>query len=858
MKRIAVHIRAFFRSLFGGRRSRQSFEQVFGNFREVLDRNNRSLEVITGMGDTLGGDYLFDIQYVRRSYAELYAAMGGSLESFTRLTENRYPQLAEVLGGIDERIRHGIEETFPESKDLVVPYERITGESLGVVGGKNANLAELRNVLKVAVPEAFAITTGAFDAYMRHNHVFDKIALPADNDPVSEDMLRELYETVLHGDMPPALSRAIDQAVHRLRSRSAGSSIAVRSSAGEEDGEFSFAGQFDTVLNVPLDPTEIEKAYRKVIASLFSGKSSLYQARLGLLLKDMKMAVACVAMVDAEASGVLYTRDPGGDGHSMVISSTWGLGAAIVEGQADADLFSVSREGDHVLIGTRIGSKSSMVVPAAGYGVATIATPAEKQKRPSLLPGQISELAALALRVEKHFRRPQDIEWAIDRKGDVMLLQTRPLRTIEDRSPAAIEQVDPARPVIAKDLGVAVQKGAAAGKVFVLRNERELDSIPRGAILVARHDSSHFVRVMTEVSAIITDAGAPTSHMAALCREFRIPTVVNAGTATELLATGQEITVLVEGKGATFYPGLDQLLVDRAMHDDATMEELFEFRKKRYLLRSIAPLNLIDPLRDEFAPRACKTMHDVLRFIHEKSVSSLIEYAEHRVRSGTVRLDLPIPAGITLIDIGGGLENPEHAGNVPAEQVTSAPLRAIISGMTHPGTWRSDVVPMQVQDFMSSMLRVPDLMSDSRGGAETNLAVISGEYAHISLKFGYHFIVLDCFCSRNARNNHIYFRFTGGATDISKRSRRLQLIALILEHYGFTMGTKGDLIVARLANMAQAEMLIVLDQVGRLISFTRQLDAVLNDDHAVKHYAQLFLDEHYQYAGYANTGARVP
>ncbi len=849
MKRFAVHMRAFFRTLTGRARHRRSFEQVFDNFREVLERNNRSLEIITSMGDTLGGDYLFDIQYVRRSYEDLHAAMIGSIDSFTRLTQNNYPQLAGVLAGIDARIRHGIEETFPESKDLVFPYERITGERLHDVGGKNANLAELRNVLKITVPEAFAITTGAFDAYMRHNRIFDRIGLPLEGGALPDDQLRELYELVLHGVMPPELSRAIEQGVQQLKPRCVGCSIAVRSSAGEEDGAFSFAGQFDTVLNVPLDAQEIEKAYRKVIASLFSGKSSVYQTRLGLQLKDMKMAVACVAMVDAEASGVLYTRDPGGDRNNMVISASWGLGAVIVEGQAGADLFTVSREEEHGQVGARIGSKSSMLVPAAGYGVVTVATPVEKQMQPSLLPAQIAELARLALTVEKHFRRPQDIEWAVDRSGRIVFLQTRPLSSVDDRPPAPLEHHDPVRPVIARGLGTAVQKGAAAGKVHVLKNERDLDAIPRGAILVARHDSSHFVRVMTEVSAIITDAGSPTSHMAALCREFRIPTVVNAAGATDLLVTGQEITVSVDSTGATLYAGRDQQLVERASQDESTMEELFEFRKKRYLLRSIAPLNLIDPLRDEFTPQACRTMHDILRFIHEKSVSSLIEYAEHGVRSGTVRLDLPIPAGITLIDIGGGLDNPTHVSHVPTEQVTSAPLRAIVSGMTHPGTWRSDAVPMQVQDFMSSMLRVPDLMSDSRGGVETNMAVISGEYAHISLKFGYHFIVLDCFCSTNARNNHIYFRFTGGATDIAKRSRRLQLIAQILEHYGFTMGTKGDLIVARLANRPQAEMLTVLDQLGRLISFTRQLDAVLNDDHAVTHYVQSFLDGSYAYAG---------
>jgi pyruvate,water dikinase len=209
-------------------------------------------------------------------------------------------------------------------------------------------------------------------------------------------------------------------------------------------------------------------------------------------------------------------------------------------------------------------------------------------------------------------------------------------------------------------------------------------------------------------------------------------------------------------------------------------------------------------------------------------------------------LDLTIPAGIMVIDIGGGLDKPLHADRVTAEQVISLPLRALISGLTHPGIWRSDAVPLNVNDFMSSMLRVPDIMSDSGGRVESNMAVISREYANISLKFGYHFIIVDCFCSENTRNNHIYFRFTGGATDMTKRSRRLQLIAEILGEYGFNIKTKGDLIVARLANIGRNEAEIVLDQLGRLISFTRQLDTVLQDDHMVKRYARNFLDGRYQ------------
>jgi pyruvate,water dikinase len=847
MTNLAGKLNSLYRTLRSVRRNRDSFELLFSRFREVLDDNNRALEIITDMGDTLGGDYLFDIQYVKQSYADLHAAVGDSLRDFDLLTHGRYPKLREKFREIDEGIRHVIDETVIAAKDLVVFYENVTGDRVRDIGGKNSNLAEIKNVLKLNVPDAFAVTNRAFDAFMGHNRIFEKIQLPQNNDPAPGASLHEVHELILHGEMPPDLHRAIDKAVNKIRSRCKGKcSLAVRSSAGEEDGDFSFAGQFETVLNVPLETAAVEKAYRKVIASLFSEKSSIYQKRLGYDLSDMKMAVGCVVMVDADTSGVLYSIDQQGSRDTLIINATWGLGTSVVEGQTDADLYRVNK-GNREIVDTRIGTKDSMVIGMEQGGVKAVATPEGKRTRSSLDHVQVAELARLALLIEKHFRRPQDIEWAIDSQGRAFILQARPLRLSgDDTSTGVAGPGVPDAQVIVKNSGLAVQNGVAAGRVFILKNIKELDAIPKGAILVARHDSSHFVRVMTDVSAIVTDMGTPTSHMAALCREFRIPTIVNAGNATHLLAHGQEITIQVENDGATIYEGLVRQVVERARNDSIKMEELLEFRKKRYLLRYIAPLNLVDPLRDEFTPQACKTIHDILRFIHEKSVAELIETAQSGVKAGAVTLDLTIPAGIMVIDIGGGLDNSSHSDHVSSEQIASLPLRALIRGMTRPGIWRSDAVPLNVNDFMSSMLRMPDIMSDSGGRVESNMAVISREYANVSLKFGYHFIVLDCFCSENTRNNHIYFRFTGGATDMTKRSRRLQLIAEILGEYGFNIKTKGDLIVARLANIDRGEAENVLDQLGRLISYTRQLDAVLRDDQAIKRYARNFLDGIYQ------------
>jgi pyruvate,water dikinase len=152
---------------------------------------------------------------------------------------------------------------------------------------------------------------------------------------------------------------------------------------------------------------------------------------------------------------------------------------------------------------------------------------------------------------------------------------------------------------------------------------------------------------------------------------------------------------------------------------------------------------------------------------------------------------------------------------------------------------------LKVNDFLSSMMRMPDITADRSEYVGYNVAVVSKEYMNLSLRFGYHFNMLDCYCSETARYNHIYFRFVGGATDISKRSRRIQLIAAVLQEYGFNIKIKGDLIIARLANIRRNEMEIILDQAGRLIAFTRQLDAVLHDDDAVERYRKRFMEGNY-------------
>ncbi len=835
------------RSLVRSRRprTREEFGQLFRSFHEIMDSNTRALEIITEMGDVLSGDYLFDIQYVRRSLDALDASVRSSLAHFDELTGEQHRELNEIYRQIDGAVRQVVDGAAPETGELVLPLSKIDGSMAASVGGKMANLGEMKRSLPLMVPDGFVVTTRGFDAYVRHNRVFEKAGPMESRRTAAPSWYEGLGEIMLHGELPAELHQALTRALGKLRSRRGNDcTLAVRSSAGDEDGEHSFAGQFATVLGVPPDIDALEKAYRKVIASLYSGQAAAYQERFGYDPAKMKMAVGFLVMVDAVASGVLFTVDPAGGREAMVISSAWGLGTSVVDGRVDADQFVVGRDG--AVAEERIGSKAATASRRPGGGVRETATPGERRAEPSISSAQTIALSRAGALLEEHFRGPQDVEWAFDPQGELFILQSRPLRVAAQAEAATVRPDEASGRFSFRNAGIIVQRGVAVGAVHVVKTDRDLESAPRGAVLAVKHDSPSLVRAMPRIAAIITDTGSLTSHMASLAREFRVPTVVNTGNATKVLSPGREVTVVL-AEDAKVLAGRDPAALASATEHAASMDDLYEFRRKRYILRHIAPLNLVDPFRDDFSPQACRTVHDILRFLHERAVGRLIDAAGFGARSGgAVKLDLSIPAGITVIDIGGGLTGMNGRGTAAPEQISSVPFRAVVEGMIHPGAWRSEAVPLSMNDFMASMFHAPDLVAEGDRQMGSNVAVISGEYVNLNIKFGYHYTILDSYVSDTPRSNHIYFRFAGGATDLTKRSRRLRLIERILTEHGFRVTTRGDLLTGRLSGLGRDDMTAVLDQLGRLISFTRQMDAVLATDDDIERYAGDFLQGRYE------------
>lgn len=825
---------------------RQPFVAIFKKFQEILETNNQVLELIAEANDKLGGDYIFDQQYIRSLCRELADLVQRLINNLDYITPRKYLALTDAFNRIQEEIDE-IQAGRPAvaGAGLVVPYHELARDMITAVGAKNANLAELHAVLGLRVPRGFAITTAAFHAFLDHNKLAGKIEplLAAwEADQLSgRQAAQKIQKLILAAPLPSGLAKEIHRALGALwPTPGAGRGfLAVRSSAWGEDSELSFAGQYTSLLNVPA--VRLENAYRQVLASAYSERALEYRRRQGFKESEVAMAVACQEMIDARSSGVLYTVDPQRpERDAMLIAAAWGLGTTVVAGRA-ADQFVVERRSPFSVLEIKVVNKENTVRPAPDGGTVNQPLSPDMQIRVCLSNDELGRIAECGMLVERYFKRPQDMEFAIDRQGRLVLLQARQLRVKPHTAPRAVDLADLGSkyPVLLHDQGCVAQKGIGAGPVFLIRNDRDLDRFPAGAIMVAKQASPILARALARAAGLITDVGSPTSHLGTIAREFRVPAILNTGDATTVLAPGREITIDAEEN--VVYDGRVKELEQYSFAAEA-IEETYEYRLLRQVLTRIAPLNLLDPTDRDFTPAACRTLHDITRYIHEKAVEELIDRNYyHRYDPNTIagRLKWKIPLDLVMIDIGGGLL-PGAGKTILLEQVVSAPMQGLLQGLAKPGAWDNEPMSIDFGSFMSSLTRTFSTELASPRYVGQNLAVISRQYANVSLRLGYHFTMIDAYITDNINDNYAYFRFFGGVTDTVRRSRRAKFLGKVLAQHDFRVDVHGDLVVARVKKFPAADMQQRLYVLGLLVGFTRQLDVQMGSDRQITEHMQKF------------------
>ena len=334
-------------------------------------------------------------------------------------------------------------------------------------------------------------------------------------------------------------------------------------------------------------------------------------------------------------------------------------------------------------------------------GLQEIPVPPEMQDQPCLSPEQIKVLAAYGVKLEEHYHCPQDVEWALDQDGRLMVLQSRPLVL---QAPTGKELQDiPAvtgYPVLVEG-GAAAFPGVGCGPAFLVQRDEDLLNFPDGAVLVARHSSPKFVMVMAKAQAIVTDSGSISGHMASLSREFSLPTLLDTKVATQTIAPGQIVTV--DAYTCRIYQGRVPELLDHQPPRESHLKDTPVYETLKQVAEFILPLHLVDPRSPEFSPDFCRSLHDLGRLVHEFSYTEMFKISDLvSAREGyALKLDAAIPLDLYLIDLGGGLTGADpQAHKVTPDQVASVPLQAVLRGMLREDVRAREPRPVQLSGLI--------------------------------------------------------------------------------------------------------------------------------------------------------------
>ena len=444
------------------------------------------------------------------------------------------------------------------------------------VGGKNASLGEMISGLDsqgVRVPGGFATTAEAFESFLEYSDLKNKInKLLSDLDVTN---IQELTKTGLlirqwveEAPFPDGLYQSIVDSYEKL-SNELGSDVtfAVRSSATAEDlPEASFAGQQETYLNVS-GIEDILTAVRKVYASLYNDRAISYRVHQGFEHEMVSLSAGIQQMVrsDIGSSGVMFTLDTeSGFDEVVFITSAYGLGETVVQGSVNPDEFYVHKpalkSGRPAILSRSLGSKLIKMVYAEDNSKSPVATTEVDYKdrlKFSLSDSQIEELAQYAMKIESHYGRAMDIEWALDGvDGKLYIVQARPETVKSRQSTQNIERYQLLETSKILVEGRAIGQKIGTGKTKIINDLSEMDSVNQGDILVTDMTDPDWEPVMKRASAIITNRGGRTCHAAIIARELGVPAIVGTGNATELLQNNSEVTAsCAEGDTGKVYQG---------------------------------------------------------------------------------------------------------------------------------------------------------------------------------------------------------------------------------------------------------------------------------------------------------------
>ncbi len=844
---------------------RQRFRVRHHNFKLLLSGNNEALEQISTLEELARGVRPFGAHTLRAHCARILTLAYRAVKHLESLSNAPQTQLNERFQTIKAEldsilISRRATHDF-SSIPFVLPLEQVQKQSVDLTGAKMARLGEAHNVLNMRAPMGFVVTTAAFETFMDTGDLREEIdrRIQTRGEALTSRMAlaQELQKLIIDTPLPEALERTLIEAGNTLATSLGGPPrLAVRSSAvGEDQSGASFAGQYRSAINVSLE--SLPEVYKEIVASAYSLEAISYRLNKGLSEECAVMSVGVLAMVDAVAGGVTYTRDPlGARTDSVLIYSVFGLPKQMVDGADAADFFALNRENGAVLEHD-IGQKTSRTVSLKDEGVR------REMLDPSL--GAVSSIDAktakrifdMAMALERHFGEPQDVEWALDAKGELYLLQARPLpaalcdsaaaHVLDLGIPAGKSSNRGAGPKNHKELGrgLAVSPGVAAGPVHLLVREADMLTMPPDAVMVLKRPLPRFAPALADAAAIVAEEGGMAGHLASVARELGKPALFGMVNALTRLTPGEVVTVDADSR--LVLDGRDTLRLERAPTPGNLMKGSRVHEMLLKILPLVARLTLVDPQAPEFSAHNCATLHDIFRFCHENALLCMFEFGKHNpFPENAAKLSFGGKSSqFKIIDLGGSFHDKKQGNAIRVEDVDSLPFQAFWRGMTAlpwsgPPSVHAKGLASILHEAMLNTNLEPTMPSTY---AAQNYFMVAPDFLSGQSRFGFHFSTVEAMIGERTRENFISFQFKGGAANQQRRENRAAMIAALLDALGFETKRTMDMVRARLDNRSINTMHYCITALGFLTMHTRQLDMVMDSEQAAMTYKDRLLEQ---------------
>jgi len=813
-------------------------------FRVLLAHNERALEMLAEVDRLLRENEPARLVEVVRELREIVLELADGLN---RLTDDGHAGLYPGLGALGHRLDAALDRLGRAPRRLWLPLGEVTPDLREQAGGKAQPLGTLIRA-GLPVPDGVSLTRRACRDYLRQTGLEERLKAvlrQAAATGADHGALAATAQAMIVASTPTPVFTQVLRAVWDYLADGGPLAVSVRSSASSEDGaEHSFAGQYSSVLGV-RSFAAFAAAFVAVLASAFSARALAYRARAGLARESVDMAVLVQKMVAARTAGVLFSVDPmAPESGRMLLTAVPGLGSLAVSGRAPADVYRPSRSltaEAAAAAPAQIAEKTIREVLAKDGGLLLEAVPEALRLAPLLAPSEIAALRDHALRIEALAGCPQDIEWAIDQDGRVFILQARPAKLARPVLPAPRgSEAEGAPGQVLLEGGIGVSPGKAAGRLVVLRSRQELDAAvkaPRPVVLALHQSLVDAASLVPEAAALLVDMGNPLDHLAGVARELGIPMLIGLGAATTALTPGDWVLAdadrgLVLAADPLVWQDAPKPAARRpAQSNDAALA----------VRELVLPLNLTDAYGPTFSILECKSLHDMVRYTHEKAVIALFEAGDaiaEETFSLVRRLRDDQGLSFLIIDLGGGMA-PGSGAVVGAEAILCEPLAALYQGMATPGLRWGTAPPIAGVTGLVSRAFL-DARSERPVG-NPNYALVARDYLNLNARVDYHFAMIDAVCGANPRENSLRFRFKGGGTAKIQRERRAVFVETVMREEEFFTTRQGDMVTAVLTEGARETIRAKLVMLGRFLGFSRLLDAMMIDDAMPGRVARAFL-----------------